>query len=74
MLLYMIDTMEVREVSTSNIPGSFLQSDYDKGDIDINLKGGVFTLTCIIINILYTYIKSEWSACMKNPRRMSMEP
>ena len=31
MLLFMIDAMEGREVATSDIPGSFLHTNYDKG-------------------------------------------
>ena len=30
MLLCMIDAMEGREVATADIPGTFLQTDYDK--------------------------------------------
>ena len=40
----MIDTMEVREVSTADIPGAFLKTDYDKGDIHIKLEGAMVTL------------------------------
>ena len=44
MLLCMIDAMEGREVATSDIPGDFLQTDYDKVNIHIKLKGAVVTL------------------------------
>ena len=44
MLLCMIDTTEVWEVATSDIPGAFLKTDYDKGDIKIKLVGAVVTL------------------------------
>ena len=44
MLLCMIDTMEGWEVTTADIPGAFLQTDYDKGDIHIKLEGTMFTL------------------------------
>ena len=37
MLSCMIDSMEVQEVATANIPGAFLQTDYNKGDIHIKL-------------------------------------
>ena len=37
MLSCMIDAMEGREVATADIPGDFLQTDYDKGDIHIKL-------------------------------------
>ena len=40
----MIDAMEVREVATADIPGAFLQDDYDKGDIHIKLEGAMVTL------------------------------
>ena len=39
-----IDAMEGQEVSTSDIPGAFLQTDYDKGDINIKLEGDMVTL------------------------------
>ena len=37
MLAYMLDLIEGRDVATYDIPGVFLQSDYDKGDIHINM-------------------------------------
>ena len=40
----MIDVMEAREVATTDIPGAFLQNDYDKGDIHIKLGGSMITL------------------------------
>ena len=40
----MIDAMEGQEVATSDIPGAFLQTDYDKGDIHIKLEGAMVTL------------------------------
>ena len=40
----MIDAMESREVATADIPGAFLQTDYDKGDIHIKLEGAMATL------------------------------
>ena len=40
----MIYAMEVREIATSDIPGAFLQTDYDKGDIHIKLEGAMVTL------------------------------
>ena len=40
----MIDAMEGREVATADIPGAFLQTDYDKGDIHIKLEGAMATL------------------------------
>ena len=44
MLSYMIGAMKGRELSTANIPGSFLYTDYDKGDIHIKLEGAMVTL------------------------------
>ena len=42
--MYTIDAMEGREVATVEIPGAFLQTDYDKGDINIKLEGAMVTL------------------------------
>ena len=44
MLLGIINAMEGQEVATANIPGDFLQTDYDKGDIHIKLEGDMVTL------------------------------
>ena len=44
MLLCIIDAMEGREVATADIPGDFLQTDYDKGYIHIKLEGYMVTL------------------------------
>ena len=35
----MIDTTEGRDVATADIPGDFLQTDYEKRDIHINMEG-----------------------------------
>ena len=43
-LPFMIDTMKGREVATTDIPGAFLQTDYDKGDIHIKLEVAMVTL------------------------------
>ena len=40
----MIDAMKGREVETTDIPGAFLQTDYDKGNIHIKLEGAMVTL------------------------------
>ena len=40
----MIDAKEGRDVATSDIPGGFLKSDYDKGDIYIKTEGSMVTL------------------------------
>ena len=39
MLSCMIDAMEYPDVATAEIPGAFLQTDYYKVDIDINMEG-----------------------------------
>ena len=39
MLSFMIDAMEVFDLSTSDIPGAFLQTDYKKLDINIKMEG-----------------------------------
>ena len=44
MLQCMIDAMEGQEVETADIPGAFMQTDYDKGDIQIKLEGDMVTL------------------------------
>ena len=43
-LLWIIDTMEFRDVATTDIPGAFPQTDYYKWDIHINIEGGIVTL------------------------------
>ena len=40
----MIYAMEGQEVATADIPGAFLQTDYDKGDIHIKLEGAMVNL------------------------------
>ena len=40
----MIDAMEGRELATTNIPGDFLQTKYDKGYIHIKLEGDMVIL------------------------------
>ena len=44
LLSCMIYTIEGREVATTNIPGTFLHTKYDKGDINIKLLGSMVTL------------------------------
>ena len=44
MLSYMIDAMEGQEVETSDIPGAFLQTNYEKGDIHTKPEGAMITL------------------------------
>ena len=52
----MIDTMEVREVATAYIPGSFLQTNYYKGDIYIKLEGSRVNLLEEIEPEYYKYL------------------
>ena len=40
----MIDMMEGRDVVTADIPGAFLHTYYDKGEIHINMQGSIVTL------------------------------
>ena len=56
MILYMIDATEVRDVATSVIPGDFLQTGYDKGDINISMKGEMVTLIEDINPAYYKYL------------------
>ena len=44
MLSCMIEATEGRAFTTADIPGAFLQTDYDKGDIHIKLEGAMVTL------------------------------
>ena len=44
MLSCMIDVMEGREEATTDIPGAFLHTDYEKVDIHIKLEGAMVTL------------------------------
>ena len=43
-LSFMIDAMEGWGVATADIPGVFLQTNYNKGDIHIKLEGDMVTL------------------------------
>ena len=44
MLSIMVDSMEVQYIATADIPGAFLQNDYDKGDIHIKIEGEMVNL------------------------------
>ena len=55
MLLCVIDSMEGHEVSTSNIPGAFLQTNYEKVDVHINLEGAMVALIKDIDPYYYKY-------------------
>ena len=43
-LSIMVDSMEGRYIATADIPGAFLQNDYDKGDIHIKIEGEMVNL------------------------------
>ena len=49
---YIIDAMEVRNVATADIPGSLLQTHYEKVDIPIKMEEAM-------VNLLYD-IKSSY--------------
>ena len=64
MLSCMLDATEGREVATADIPGAFLQTNYDKGDIYIKLEGDMVTLFEDIDPkyykyFIYTYIRGR---------------
>ena len=66
-LLCMIDSMEVCEVATADIPGAFLQTDYDKGDIHIKMEGDTVTILEDIDPEYYTdfiYTDKRGRKCM----------
>ena len=44
----MIYSMEGRYVATTNIPGSFIQTYYDKGDTHIKMEGVMVTILKVI--------------------------
>ena len=44
MLLRLIGAMEGREVATTDIPGAFMQTNHEKGDIQIKMEGDMVTL------------------------------
>ena len=50
----MIDEMEGQDLATDKITGSLLQTDYDNGDIHINMEGEMVTL---LENIDLSYYK-----------------
>ena len=56
MLLCMIDTIESQELSTTDIPGAFLQTEYYKGDIHIKMEGAMSNLLEEINQEYYKYL------------------
>ena len=76
MLSFMIGKMEVRDVATSDITVAFLQTDYNKGDIHINMEGSMATLPKEIDPTCYKdfiYIDRKQNACMQNTRSLYTE-
>ena len=77
MISCMINTMEGQYVATDYIPGAFLQTDYDKGYIHINMEGRMLTLLREIdpaYNKYSIYIYSHGKkSCTHNPIRLYME-
>ena len=68
MLSCMIDAMEVWYVATDEIPEAVLQTDYDKGDININMEGEMVTLLEDIDptyykNFVYIYGRKKIHVC-----------
>ena len=49
----MIDAKEERDVATSDIPGAFLQTEYNKGDTHIRIEGPMLDLLTQIDPSLY---------------------
>ena len=68
MLPFIIDEMKDRDVATDDIPISFLQDDYDKGDIHIKMEGAVVTLLeeidpAYYKDFIYIVIRGEIYVC-----------
>ena len=69
-----IDTMEVQDLATADIPEAILKTDYDKGDIHIKMEGAMVTLLEEICpsyykDFIYIYIATKY-VFMKNSRRL----
>ena len=67
MISCMIGAMELREVANADIPGAFLLTDYEKGDIHIKLKWAMVTLIEEIDPEYYKYFvytDKRGSKCM----------
>ena len=56
MISCMIDAMKGQDVSISDIPGAFLHTDSDKGDIHIKMEEAMVTLLKKIYPIYYKYL------------------
>ena len=44
MLSYMMDVTEGHKIATTDIPGAFLQTDYEEGDVNIKMEEALVTL------------------------------
>ena len=69
----MIEAIEVHYVATSDTPGDFLQNDYYKGDIHINMEGAMVPLIEEIkpaYHKEFIYINICEKSYTKNPRRI----
>ena len=65
--------MEGQDVETDDITGAFLQIDYDKGDMHINIEGAMVNIIEDINPDYYkefVYIYAGKKACMNKPRRL----
>ena len=69
--------MEGQGVTTADIPGAFLQTDYNKGDIHINTEGAMVNLIKEVDPAYYNYSiyidRHELNECMQNPMRWYTE-
>ena len=71
----MINAMEGWEVATADIPGSFIYTEYYKGDIHIKLEGDVVTLLEDIDPDYYKdfiFIYKRGSKCMYEEAKKSI--
>ena len=65
MISCMIDAMGGREVTTVDISGAFLHTDYEKGDIHIKLEGSIVTLLEEIYPEYYKYFINRYKCGRK---------
>ena len=64
MIPCMIDAMKFRDVETADIPGAFLQTNYDKGYIHMKMGGSNGDSTGVgIIKIFHIYIYNHERKC-----------
>ena len=65
----MIDTTEGRDVATADIPGDFLQTDYDKKDTPIKMDGKTVTILegidpSYYKDVIYINIRGKMYVCI----------